>query len=443
MIFSPLRVICASVARLVSHPESTIRVLTRSLDMNSKTLHETVQPEPADTEGFWVLFEALWSDLARWFMRGLKAGALFGVLIAAAYFARIGHFPLDSVSSLTAVGQIVAVFGFLYALATLFLWGFPVYVMHFALKVTPMAVRPWFVANRQPDVWRIVVWCASTIGMGWIGLFAWAIPDYFFGQDHRPETVLGLTAVGLLGALPFIGNESRRNDVEGTPLPPAARWRGRLGRLSLSVFCAVSSVYPMLVLLKLAGASSFADAQDAATVWAVIGVGWVLIVITNAFGLAVGTQQRFKPGIAAAVQGATVMLTLVLLVAALGAGTGLINQLMAVASVRVSSASLVLSEPACKMLSQLGAEVRTNARSSAADTDQCVLTDVTVLSTLGSRWPLACERTSTTPQPGAVWVSAEHVLAVAHGQHPRMFDHANARSLCAAVPQLGSDNSGQ
>jgi hypothetical protein len=137
--------------------------------------HTTISFAHADSpkgEAIGSLLDALWSDMARWLKRGLKVGAAVGILIAIFYFVRIGRFPLDSVSSFWALGQVVALVGAAYALAALFLWGFPLGTVLFAMRVWPMAVRPWFIVDGQPSALRVFAWCACTVGAGWLGLFA-------------------------------------------------------------------------------------------------------------------------------------------------------------------------------------------------------------------------------------------------------------------------------
>lgn len=338
--------------------------------------------------------EPLWAFAERWVGRALKVSGGVGTLVAMSYFLRIGKIPLDSLASLAGIAVAIAFVTIPIFFAMVVLWGVPSFVFRLSEELLPAVVLQWFEkagqlspssedSSSKASVWRTSIWCAALIGAPWLAVFAFTMPGYFGGCESHKTVGWAIAACAAIFGLWF---------AFGQKLP----LKNQSQRLVFAVVYSLSSGYPLMAALPLMKLSSLGGNGGALHVWAVIVTVTAAVVYANVISIAFALiAQKTRPvrWIAGIVQLFVVALVLLVVVTLLGAWVSLQNLVMELASVRVTSARVVLDKSACQFMDPRNIELLavSASASGAAAPEGCVLKRTTVLFSLGPRWPIQFE----------------------------------------------------
>lgn len=334
-----------------------------------------------------------------------KAGAFLGLGLTTLYFIRAGSIPLDSLSNLGALAVVVALLALLSALAFLVLWVMPPAVALLFQSEDPQGhLAHWFRRSADGQAlskarqWRrAFLFSFVTAAVVWVWLAACSLPGMFSSAWLRWGACALSAAAASVLCWKFV-----TYPLPATDEPPMAgrRLSALAHRLLFIVFYAVTSLGPLLLLLTLLTTSELRHDGRAPVMWAMLAGGFVIATVANAVGLA--AFQQLKRPWAFAVLAAVGIYTLMIIVVPLGSSPRLLDGLMQLSTIRMAHVSLVLDDKTCATVRLLGVVPSPVPSASSPAEARCLLENVTVVSRVGERWVIACERDDpATDQAGS------------------------------------------
>lgn len=325
-----------------------------------------------------------------------KLGALIGLLITCIYFIKSGSIPLDSLSSLGALAGVVATIALFTALAFLAFWVMPPAISLLFQQEDPDGqLSHWFLYKAdgqkltpsQQRFRRLFFAAVSSIPF-WIWLIAVSMPDIFYTETWlRGSVAVTTVAVVILcvwyGLLHPSAAPAQQKAGQGQRLSVA------LHRLLFLITHAAMNLFPLCLFLVLVLASDFRHDSRVPVLWALLSGGGALVTGVNYVGL--GVVEQVKGVRAFGVLALIGLFSLLLLVIALGASERLLEVVMKASSVRLENTTLALDSKTCAVVRALGVKTI----SERSDGDFCLLENATVISRIGERWVIACDRTDS------------------------------------------------
>lgn len=328
-----------------------------------------------------------------------KWSPFVGGLLLGLYFIRIGHVPLDAIEDLLSVGIVVVLLSAAMLLGLLFISAMPILpVLPAIASKTREEWTAWFDGRGR---FRTITFTLATLFAPWLVAFVVLVPT-----EGVPLELKWWTCTALLcGSLAVLAEYafSHRSADRG-PIPP---WKTRwvLFRFSGALTCVALSVFPLWVFLTFITHSKFGAEESLAVVWLLLVAGTAVIALFHAGALRIALDST---GIVDALyrSGGAVLFVLFLQAYGLDAWSSLHNRVMRLATVRLERVHLVLKEEACVALPLVGIEPTLRGDKT------CALYEVTVLSRLGERWPIACRlwRPSDSKEVISAVIRADDVL---------------------------------
>lgn len=397
------------------------------------------------------LIESSWTRFEQWTGRAIKVSIGLGTFITLLYFLRIRYTPLDGISSLAGLASAVALTSMLLFFSLVFLFGAPNFLTYWFAQTARATIGPLFMGTSRPSadanasnsvsVWRTMIWCGATIGLPWLAVFASSMPEVFVGAKYtRYNLWFACSLLAIAVAVTYRSSwahSSFANKDGGNGNVNAVR-QSRLSRMRFSGAFALVSSLPLLAYLSLFELSSFAADDNPLHEFAVVAFATVAVVFINALGVAFAFGKGIRPLVSILAQGIVVVMGLFFAVTSLGAWTGLQDVVMAAVSVRVSHASIVLNNAGCESLELQGFRSSAPASAASGAGDFCTLTDVTILSRLGSLWPVSFESKGDAARPPMLLVKSDNVVNVLVGAADCAATAASSPSTarrCLPVPQ--------
>lgn len=334
-----------------------------------------------------------------------KAGTFLGLLITALYFIDAGTIPLDSLSSLGALAVVVALIALFSALAYLVLWVMPpVAALTFQAEDPHGYLRHWFQQSADGQAlpkgrqWRRVFLFSFVMGaVTWVWFAARALPELFIGEWLRWGSLAASAAAA--GILCWKFSTHPLPEADGQP-PAGSRLSAFFNRLLFVLTYAGMCVGPLLLFLTLLTASELPQELPAWVLWALLAGCFVLASLANGVGLA--AFQRLSRPRAFAVLALVGFCTLMAGITAAPQGTlhRLLNGVMQASTIRMVNVPLALDDKNCATVRMLGVLTSPGPAASSPAEGSCLLENVTVISRVGERWVIACDRTDPpTNQP--------------------------------------------
>jgi len=329
-----------------------------------------------------------WTSLSTQLNRAWKVTTVVGLFLVFSYFVQYRYSPIDSLASVGALAGLVATLAILLVVALFVTWTYPTgLLLGLATSGAASQLRevfgipdPDFVGPPLPARRRflrvILVGCSGVL-FPWMAVFAGMMPAAFGGDVVHVGVAGGFAAAAIGGWCVLLHDRA----VSSRPL-----WRGVLVFVSI-----VLLVGPIFAFLHLVTSGPFGRDGDGLHVVLIVLVVGTLLAIEIAlhgywFLRTEGSASRHARAQVGWLGG-----MFVLLMIGLGAAGGLLDSVMAAASVRVPDARLVLAPEACEALDALaGVPVPPPAASSAVPPRPCVLQKVLVVSRIGERWRLGC-----------------------------------------------------
>ncbi|MFT3664870.1 hypothetical protein [Piscinibacter sp.] len=316
-----------------------------------------------------------------------KFSTLAGLLITCVYFIKSGAMPLDSLSSLGALALVVAVVALFTALMFLVLWVTPPAITLLFQREDPSGcLLRWFQYRSDGKVLtlvqqrgRLLLFAGVTCAAVWVWLIAWSLPDIFAGEAVRWGSRLATALAVLILCWHYM-----------RPSIPEADNRTGRSRSWLQFFFVLAygavSLYQLWLFILLLTTSDFRHDDRAPVMWGLLTGGLLVVIAVNSIGL--GVCQHFKGSRAIGMLAAVGLCSLLLLLTLLGSSARLLDGLMSLSTVRVGNTTLALDGKACAAVRML----RVAAKPAG---DNCLLENVTLISRVGERWVVACDRSDT------------------------------------------------
>lgn len=385
--------------------------------------------------------DALWTSAATWLRRALALSTASGVLIAVLYFVRIRYVPVDSFSSIAALGGAVALLAGSLFVSFLFFWAIPTLVVAVARSSESWPeLADWFAVKadahalgRSPKCHprRVALFVSITLGLGWLApLVGFVLIGLGCSRLTAWLTGGGMIVGGFALLYPYLAHQTAQG------IEASCRWEGFAKRLGWGLLLCVSCAYPLLVTLKVLLLSSWAQ-DDLMAYLICLGVGVVVVVLhgVNLWMTLEGESPRERP--MWAVQAALLLGSMIFMIVSLAGVSQFIDGAMKAVSVRMPSAHVVLGKEACSALRLTGVAVSTFPDASGATHDQaCVLLSVTVLSRLGERWRIACRLPEAFDEDRRGFnIDSTQVQAVVDASVVRG-EADKSRDVCAATPAV-------
>lgn len=366
-------------------------------------LEPVLPADVSDEQTLGVTAQVSWEKYSVWARRALALSTTLGTFFGLSYFLRIGYLPIDSFSSVAALGGVIAgISGVLFA-SLLLLWAVPT-----VLIATVSTAKSWadltdcfFVCRvDRTGKWlshcsplRVAVFSFVTFGAGWIILLLLWWPGPLFG--FKQGGLIAAWVVGVLALLVLGAYAVRQRGVVGQfgPMQLPTRW-AYLWRLMWPVVLALSSVYPQLVVYQLLRSSPLNHQRFDLQTLSLSLFGLALLVLVHGINLRVAIDGQGRPQRPTRIiQAVFTVASIVGLVLMLGSLSSALDGVMRITSVRVSRANLVLSKDACQALKLIGIAVKGGSQTPLGTSpEMCVLRGALVLSRLGDRWRMACRQ---------------------------------------------------
>ncbi len=324
-----------------------------------------------------------------------KAGTFLGLLITALYFIKAGAIPLDSLSSLGALAVVVALIALFSALAFLVLWVMPPAVaLTFQAEDPHGYLKHWFQRSAEGQVlpkarqWRRVFLFSFVMGaVAWMWFATRALPGLFNGEWLRwGSLAVSAAAAGIL-CWKFTTHPLPESDAQS---PAGSRLGAFFNRLLFVLTYAGMCVGPLLLFLTLLTASDLPQHTQAPALWALLAAGFVLASLANGVGL--GAFQQLSRPRAFVVLAWVGIFTLAGIAVPLGSSHQLLNGVMQMSTIRMANVSLALDDKNCATARMLGVLTTPAPAASSPADGHCLLENVTVISRVGERWVIACDR---------------------------------------------------
>ncbi|WP_157360070.1 hypothetical protein [Caldimonas brevitalea] len=388
---------------------------------------EDVSPDPKLSPQLTKALRSLtWEALSTGFNRSLKVGGVVGTLQVFIYYLSLRYNPIDSLEGLGAAAMLVAGISFLVGMSLFCIWGFPV-IWFNALVAQRGAERThdWFGARAaapaspsddpSADRGKVLVFVIATFAFPWLAVLAAALPDYFFGQVYQRHVASGFAAAALIYAAPYLFD--CWNTIQSSSQGPSYFWpQVFFPRLLVVIVTCVVGAFPLLAFLTVASLPSDGLVESELDFSMTIAAGIFAVVASNAvnvyLSLSTGRTDQTFHFAKWTLQAGVALVAFLFMIFLMGRVSSLQNQVMSLASVRLSPARVVLDETGCKALRYLGASDAAMVRAStphfsspspgAASDGQasepapdkedqpCTLRGVTVGSRLGSAWRFNC-----------------------------------------------------
>ncbi|CAN7161284.1 hypothetical protein [Rhizobacter sp. LjRoot28] len=315
-----------------------------------------------------------------------KATTAAGVLLCFGYFVRYRYSPIDSLGSVGAVAGLVAVLAMILSGTLFAIWAYPAgLLLALANSEASPALRQLFdvsgLGTPEPSsrqrvrrLGRRVLVGASWVWLPWMAMVAGSLPGVFGDDGLHRQVMLALLAVSIAGWMYLF-----------RALSAGQRWL----RIVLAFVSMLVLVGPVLAFFQFAAAGTFARERDGLRLLEVAAAaGLLLTTVVMICGVNIlregGLSARQVAGHTCWMFGAFVLLMI-----SLGAVGGLLDSVMAAASVRVPHARIVLAQEACEALDRLP-DGATAAAPESEGKSACTLKNVLVVSRIGEQWRLGC-----------------------------------------------------
>jgi len=318
-----------------------------------------------------------------WFKRINKLSLLFGSGLTFFYFVDHRYSPIESLNSIGSVVVLVAILVVLLGLSLVVTWGFPAVltnviannqklrtVLTGLVEVKKGSGAPLSPALINPT--KLMGLSLGVFALPWAAVLAYKFPDYFGGASIHGWMSAAFGISAFLCLLPCL--------LAGSMGQIAQR-----ATFVLALFGLGSG--PMFVFLKLVTIAPVGQSSNVEVVrWLLIAV--LLLITASAainINLALSTEKKTAVG-----QLLVLILSLAWLVMILEVPGELLDQIMVDASVRLTSAQVVLNEEGCRALDLYPPRASPQTGSSPNAAASCLLSNVLVVSRIGEHWRLGC-----------------------------------------------------
>jgi hypothetical protein len=327
-----------------------------------------------------------WASLSTGLGRAWKVTTVTGLVLVFGYFVRYRYSPIDSLASVGALAGLVATLAILLGVGLFVTWTYPTGLL-WGLATSGAAPQlrevfgvpaPEFQGPPRPvhqRFGRLALVGASWVLFPWMAMFAASMPAAFGGEGLHVCVAGAFTALAFAGWCVLLHGRATSTPV--------------LLRGLLVLLAVVLLVGPLIAFLQLVTVGPFAHDDDGFHVVSIVAVVGTVLALEVAlhgywFLRTDGPATRHARTQVGWLAGAFVLLMI-----GLGAAGGMLDNVMAAASVRVPDARLVLAPEACEALDML-AGTPAPAASSPAQPRPCLLQKVLVVSRIGERWRLGC-----------------------------------------------------
>jgi hypothetical protein len=324
-----------------------------------------------------------------------KLATFLGLCITFFYFIESGSIPLDSLSSLGALAVVVAVIALFSAIIFLALWLIPTAAAHLFQDDHPHERSAhWF--RRGPDGkdltqaqrWsRSLIFSSLTGAAVWVWTIAWILPFLFHSEWFRWGSCVVITVAVSIHCWKFSTYPVPASNEHASPgqIPSGITYR-----LSFFLAYGLMSLFPLTIFLVLLTTSDFRHDGRLFVMWGLLAAGFVVVTLVNSAGLA--ALQRFKSTQAFTLLAMIGICSLFAIVVGLGSSLRLLDAVMRMSTVRIENVSLALDGKNCATMQMIGVITSRIAGASSSPDGSCLLENVTVVSRVGERWVISCDR---------------------------------------------------
>jgi hypothetical protein len=382
-----------------------------------------------------------------WLKLLAKASGVIGALIALLYFLRIGYVPLDSLGSALALGVVVALISLGAFVALVVCWSLPAWIW-IGLRDEKQSgwlqcfVRNGALAGGSPVALRRVrlwLFLFCTIGGSWLWMLFAPVARDWLGDDSSWPVWLRAAGWGfLLAGVGWYAWQVPGRAADAGPLKPRGlrTWSARL--LVAALYSTITSM-PLVVLLGLITLSDYAHAGWSVGV-ALLTAGFLFTLLLNGFALTLTLTGRGSTSVLAGIQLLVFAGALLYGAVMLGSVGRLHDRVLALASVRIERAHIVLDKEGCEPLTQIGVQWARLQGNDSAGVESCLLPDVTVETRLGAYWRIDCREPAWAPgeprRRSAFVVPANHVMAWYEVSDATVAPRSESRRTCGDWPGL-------